>query len=527
VTAPQTPGSTGHGSTGHGANPGSTGHGSTGHGSAGHGSAGHGSAGHGSGHGSTGHGEDEEALALVRAGAAEAALLQALGAALRVSRLHALDNVAAKQAVDELHAGLGRFLADHDRAVILVGDAKRVYVNGRLTRARRQGGEWLDEAADTLTRTGAAGLALGGAWTLEATRALVLAFRPPPGSSAHTAPAERLTALRIALGRVEAPALVEALDAATAQAIAREEEEAYGTEGQRAAFYLARLVALCGAARAAVARGAAPDTMARLVRQTLMKIVDGLERPTFEARALAVTAIEPEASADAEVREAAHAARVAFLSLVLGRQLGLPRGPLADLGLAALHHDLGPARQSEDRAALEPHVVGGVGVALRARNYATAGLLRLVVAHEHHRPGTGFPDAVYLKPPHALARLVAVADAWDRLEHGRPGGPGPLSPVGALQALLASGHDPQAVELLTATLGFHPRGSVLRLASGEVVVVVANGERTGQRPIVRRVLLATGEPDEAQPVGALGDPGVIVADLGRDVGFDWRSVLLG
>lgn len=472
--------------------------------------------------------EDAGALATVRAGEDEAALLARLSAALRVARLHATENVAAKQAHTELTDELQRFLATHDRALILVGEGRRVFVNGRLTRAKRVGGEWLEELVGILGRAGADGLLLAGGFSLDAAKALVAAFRPPAGLPANAGPAERLAALRRALQAVPAPAQVEPLDAATAVAVAREEEEGYRTEAERAAFYVGRLVALAEASRAAVAAGRSPDALSRFVRQTLMKIVDGLDRPVFEVRLVAATA--GEAPGDPE---AAHAARVALLTMLLGRSIGLDRGQVADLGLAALHHDVGRVAAAravgpdgrEARPSLEVHAAEGVRAALRGRNYASAGLLRLVVAHEHHRPADGVPDDDYLRPPHAISRLVAVADVFDRLEHGRPGQPG-LAPWAAMRALDRATPDRAAAALLLGALGRWPRGSVLRLQSGEVVVVVANGERTGHRPLVRRVLLASGAADEAQPVGSLPDPSVVATEL-DEVGLDWRAILLG
>lgn len=471
---------------------------------------------------------DDNALATVRAGEAEASLLARLSGALRVVRLHATDNVAAKQTQDELTDELARFLATHDRALILVGEGRRVFVNGRLTRAKRVGGEWLEELVAILGRAGADGLVLSGGFSLDAVKALVAAFRPPVGLPANAGPPERLAALRAALQAIPAPAHVEPLDAATAAAVAREEQEGYRTEAERAAFYVGRLVGLAEASRAAVAAGRSPDAMARFVRQTLMKIVDGLDRPTFEVRLVATTAGQTPGEPDAT-----HAARVAILTMLLARSLGLDRGQVADLGLAALHHDAGrpgaPRAAGPDgresRPSLEAHAAEGVRVALRGRNYAAAGLLRLVVAHEHHRPADGVPDDDYLRPPHAVSRLVAVADAFDRLEHGRPGRPG-LAPWAALRALERATPDRAAVALLQGALGRWPRGSVLQLRSGEVVVVVANGERTGHRPLVRRVLLASGAPDEGQPVGSLPDPSVVAAEL-EEVDLDWRGVLLG
>lgn len=476
-------------------------------------------------------GEDEAGkeapLAFLRAGRAEVALLMRLGSALKVARLHALDNAAARAALEELHAALSGFLATHGLALIVVGEGRRVYVNGRLMRAGKSGGAWLEDMTDTLERLGVAGLLLAGEWDPGAARELMAAVSAPvpPGAS-------RAGAFKQALERVAPPAVVQGLEAAEAAALAHEEEEGYLSEAQRAAFYFARLMSLAEAGLTAARARRSPDVHARQVRQTFMKVIDSLAHPLFEARLLGCGVQEPEGVDPL----AAHAARVAVLCLVMGRLLGLSRGHLADLGLAALHHDLGrvdrPRRvaaqgDAEDPHSLEGHLLSGVRAALRARSYAAAGLLRLVVVLEHHRGADAVPDQTVLRPPHVLTQLVAVADAFDRLEHGLPWRK-PISPAEALRALSAEPHrwDPAVVELLTDSIGHTPRGTVLRLRTGEVCVVVAGGARQGHRPAIRRLLLASGAPDPALALAQLTKPEDVVAELPPDVAVDWRQAVL-
>lgn len=478
-------------------------------------------------------GEDEEApeqggaLSFLRAGRAEAFLLFRLSSALRVARLHALDNVVAREALAELRDGLTRFLGLRDRALLLVGEGKRVYVNGRMVRGGAAGASYLEELAELLERAGAGGLLLAGTWSPEAVRGLVAAFAPAGGDVAA-----RFAALERGLGQLSLPAQAQALDPAEAAALAQEEEEGYLSESQRAAFYFARLVALTEAALEAIRRGGAPDVHSRHVRQTLMKVVDSFDHPVFEARLLGCGVSElPDVDP-----LAVHAARVAVLCVAMGRLLGLSRGNLADLGFAALFHDLGridgDARpdaqgQAEDRTTLERHVQGAVRLALRGRTYATSALLRLVVGLEHHRRADGVPEAAGLRDPHVFSHIVAVADAFDRLEHGQPWRPA-VAPSEALQALAAEPerYDPAVVELLIDALGRTPRGTVLQLRTGDVVVVVAGAARHGHRPVVRRLQLANGTPDPVGALGVLASMELVAAELDPDVALDWRAAVL-
>lgn len=472
--------------------------------------------------------EQEGALSFVRAGRAEAFLLSRLASALRVAKLHSLDNVAAREVLDELQPTLAGFLGPRDRALILIGEGKRVYVNGRLVRTGKTGGAWLDDFVDILTRCGAGGLALSGTWDAAATRALVAAFHIT-GAATEAA---RFQALKQALSKIPAPALVQAFDQAAAAALAVEEEEGYTSDAQRAAFYFGRLVALAEAAIASARQRRSPDVLSRHLRQTIMKVVDSLERPLFEARLLGcgvadLRGVEP---------LAAHAARVAVLSLVMGRLLGVQRGTLGDLGFAALFHDIGRAEQEhrvnatsdgEAPETLAGHVQQAVRCALRGRTYATAGLLRIVVGLEHHRAADGVPEDEVLRAPHVFSRIVAVADAFDRLEHGLPWRK-PVGPSEALRTLTADPQrfDPAIVQLLSDAIGKAPRGTILQLRTGEVVVVVAGGARQGHRPIMRRLQLASGALDPEGKLAVLQSREVVAAELDPDVALDWRAAVL-
>jgi len=472
--------------------------------------------------------EQEAAVSVLRAGRTEARLVAALTSALKVSQLHSLENVAVADSLAELEEALEAFLTRTAKAAILVGE-ERVYVNGRLVRSGQTGHSWVDEFMDVLARNGLGGIVLSGRWSGDAVRQLVQALKSASGGDR----AGRYAQIAAAVPAVLEPAGVAVLDEAEAAEFANEAEEGYLSEAQRAAFYHARLVALAEATRRAVAGGRPPDVYGRNVRQTLIKIVDFADDDAlFAARLLAATSL-PLLQADPL---ASHAANVAVLALAMSRLLDLKRGVHADLGFAAFFHDVGRAEVgrgavgpdgAEDPSTAREHVVAGVRFGLRARSYGSAGLLRLIVAAEHHRPCDGYPDAP-LRDPHPFSRVVAIADAFDKLRHGigRP-------PHGAARALRALGedptrYDPALVALLEDAVGRLPAGTLLRLHDGRVVLVVDGGGRYQHRPVVRSLLLPGGQPDPEGAYAELRDPAQqVAAELDpSQVQLDWRLYVL-
>ncbi|RMG08893.1 MAG: HD domain-containing protein [Planctomycetota bacterium] len=467
-----------------------------------------------------------EELSFLRAGEAEARLGMALTSALKVSRLHALDNVAVKDAVAALSEGLTRFLLLRDEAVFLISE-NRVYINGRLARAGGAGHTWMDEFCATLGRLGLGGIIFSGSWTEPTVRqflGIVLEV------DRKTPAPERPRALRLALGSELPPgARARVLDPAQAELFVKEEEEGYVSPRERAAYYFARLLALVEASHAAVATGSSPDVHSRHLRQTLMRTVESLPQRPFLIRLLSLTCLPP--LADAPL--ASHSVNVCVLSLTMGQLLGLRRASLIDLGFAALYHDLGrvghePVPSAEgDReatASAELHILRGLERCLRARNYGSGGLLRLIVSQEHHRVADGYPDAPALREPHLFSQVVAVADAFDRLQNGTEWRP-PQGPRAALRLLEGDDRYPaEATRLLVDSLGRWPRGTTARLWDGSVGVVLDGGAPRGHRPLVRRVVSASMAPDEERALIELPDPDELAEEVDpADYAIDWRA----
>ncbi len=472
--------------------------------------------------------DTDDALSFLRAGAVEQRLLGTLAGALNVSRLHDLDNVAVTEAVSTLATSLTGFLRTRDRAVFLVAEG-RVYLNGRLVRApRRSGHSFLDDFLGFMDRMGFGGIMFTGSWTTPTIRQLLGILRKVDKEIAQE---QRVAAANRFVESLPSASVLAVLDAEGAAEFVKEEEEGYASARERAAYYFSRLIALIEVSHQSVAAGAGPDVSTRHLRQTVMGIVDHLGDSTFVLRLLGLTALPP--LNDAPL--ASHCANVAVLSGCMGHLLGLKRAGLADLFYAAIHHDVGrvgqPMQLGEDGAeeplSAEMHIVRGLRSCLRGRNYGNMGLLRMVVVQEHHRVADGYPESLGLRDPHLFSQIVAVADAFDRLQNGK-GGVAGVEPKQALDAVVGdSRFNSEARALLRDVLGTYPRGTTLRLWDGGIGVVVSGGARRNHTPLVRRLLSADQMPDDARPLIELTNAASNATLAAASEFFiDWRTTVL-
>jgi putative nucleotidyltransferase with HDIG domain len=125
-----------------------------------------------------------------------------------------------------------------------------------------------------------------------------------------------------------------------------------------------------------------------------------------------------------------HSARVAQLSLLLGKQIGLPEEDLKDLEVACLLHDVGKIK-TPDSVLLKPgklneaetkemrqHVVYGASILGRAPS-----LYKYIPSTRHHHEwhnGKGYPDGLAGDEIPLFAAIISIADAFDAMTSDRP-----------------------------------------------------------------------------------------------------------
>jgi len=127
---------------------------------------------------------------------------------------------------------------------------------------------------------------------------------------------------------------------------------------------------------------------------------------------------------------AGHSAAVAVYARDIAARMGLPIADQQLAHLCGLVHDIGkvglppgllekPGPLSlHERRVMEEHPVIGQGILEKVENY---GAIATIVRHHHERiDGNGYPDGLIGNEIPLIARILAVADAYDAMTSDRP-----------------------------------------------------------------------------------------------------------
>jgi HD-GYP domain-containing protein (c-di-GMP phosphodiesterase class II) len=124
-----------------------------------------------------------------------------------------------------------------------------------------------------------------------------------------------------------------------------------------------------------------------------------------------------------------HSERVARTAVELGRELGLQEDELSDIYLAGLLHDVGKIGIRDDvlRKAgpltaeeydhIKQHVI--IGYRILSELHPIRSLLPAVLHHHERWDGKGYPEGLAGERIPLLARILAVADAYDAMSTRR------------------------------------------------------------------------------------------------------------
>ena len=228
-----------------------------------------------------------------------------------------------------------------------------------------------------------------------------------------------------------------------------------------------------------------------------------------------------------------HSVNVALLSMALGNRAGYGRNELAELGLAALFHDLGKCAvplevlnkpgqfTAEEWEVIRTHPSEGVLKLLEQRGLDGVPLRMAAASFEHHLNYdlSGYPRLSKPWPQTLSARVISIADCYDAMTSARVYRREPLSPPAVLRYMLekaGSQFEPVLLKYFITCVGIIPIGTLVLLNTGELAVVLrpAVEKAQAERPVVRVICDPAGTPlPEPLEVDLAADEGRTIVKL--------------
>jgi HD-GYP domain-containing protein (c-di-GMP phosphodiesterase class II) len=234
-----------------------------------------------------------------------------------------------------------------------------------------------------------------------------------------------------------------------------------------------------------------------------------------------------------------HSVAVCALMIALGKQLGLTGQSLKDAGMAGLLHDVGkmmipgevlnkPGKLTDEEFNLiKEHPRKGWEV-LNIAQGANAVVLDVCLHHHERVDGKGYPEGISGDQLTLFARMGAVCDVYDALTSNRcyKNGWAPAETIRKMAEWKDGHYDERIFHNFVKTIGIYPSGTLVKLKSGRLGVVIEQSEKSLLTPIIK-VFFSTkaNEPIIPETIDLTKSPDSIAnVEAAEKWGFDLRQV---
>jgi putative nucleotidyltransferase with HDIG domain len=192
-----------------------------------------------------------------------------------------------------------------------------------------------------------------------------------------------------------------------------------------------------------------------------------------------------------------HSVAVCALMIALAKELGMSEAQIKQAGLAGLLHDIGKAAvpldvlnkpdvlTDDEFSLVKLHPERGHALLMQA-NITDPVTLDVCMHHHEKVNGTGYPHRLQGEAISLFARMGAVCDVYDAVTSNRPYKDG-WEPGASLQRMAQwVGHfDDVVFKAFVKSVGIYPIGSMVKLKSGRLAVVIDQSPKSLLTPIVK------------------------------------------
>jgi len=228
-----------------------------------------------------------------------------------------------------------------------------------------------------------------------------------------------------------------------------------------------------------------------------------------------------------------HSVAVCALMISLARQMNFSEEHVRDAGLAGMIHDIGKMKipleilnkngklTDAEFAVIKSHPALGHEI-LKDSSAISAEVLDVTHSHHEKLDGSGYPRGLKGDAISLFARMSAICDVYDAITSQRPYKEG-WDPADSLHKMsLWRGHfDMYLFRAFVKGLGIYPVGSLVRLNSGRIAVVIEQNESL-LAPKIKVFFSTRGNCRIAPEIINLARPGCPEKITGREEPENWN-----
>ncbi len=234
-----------------------------------------------------------------------------------------------------------------------------------------------------------------------------------------------------------------------------------------------------------------------------------------------------------------HSVAVCALMVSLGKQLGLDGQDLKDAGMAGLLHDVGkmmipgevlnkPGKLTDEEFnIIKEHPRKGCEI-LNISEGANAVALDVCLHHHERVDGKGYPEKISGDDLTLFARMGTICDVYDALTSNRcyKNGWEPAETIRKMAEWKDGHFDERIFHAFVKTIGIYPSGTLVKLKSGRLAVVIEQTDKSLLTPLVKAFFSTkSNEPVMPEMIDLSKSPDSIAnVESAEKWGFDLKQI---